>query len=108
MAASQHQGSASGSGIDDLRALLQSTVGSFDYPATPSSREPQVEKGIATSVNIGGSLPLRGGQEKKSDIPVLDELASLIGSVDFDLNPSKKPKSIPVTPSRPCFVSYLL
>jgi hypothetical protein len=77
------------SGVDDLKALLQSSAATIDLH---SSLPPP------SSLGTGGR-PFTGGlprQEKKNDIPVLDELASLIGSVDFDLNPSKQSNSIPV------------
>jgi hypothetical protein len=78
------------SGVDDLKALLQSSAATIDLH---SSLPPPSSLGTGGRAFTGG-LPR---QEKKNDIPVLDELASLIGSVDFDLNPSKQSNSIPVT-----------
>jgi hypothetical protein len=78
--------SSGGSGVDDLKALLESSVGNMDFHGSTSSLDRQGIRG--GSIGAGGGIPSR--QEKKTEIPVLDELASLIGSVDFDLNPAKK------------------
>lgn len=84
---------SSSSGVEDLKALLQSSVGGMELPGhSLASSSSSVERAGAAGMPRAAA----GVGTARQEIPVLDELASLIGSVDFDLNPAKQSTSRPL------------